>query len=360
MHSVNAGNLIREVGRNCAVTDARYAQIFSVCGLAMRLRSLYKWRKEIHPWEEEDPKRLLRWIEKTENNWSELEHEAFLPIHVNGRGFDPFDVVGINGLLEPSGMIYGAGYAQGMAPTFFLGCLEEARSIHGCAVFILGKELARDLMALPALSQENRIYIRKEILEAFLWDQILFVDRSGKKALRMALKCYNILEEDPVSLRRAFPEIVKDEIETLIFHELGEILDPAVDRPVWREVLAAYPHTLIELFARTLKDMIADTSPFGRLSLITRERRKASLGLFMAFFDGFRKRLYPELLDAYERFLADGNWEGIEGTIRNGYTAAHHQASILCDLFRSGQQKKDLSWAKCEIHRVLIEPLGLR
>ena len=38
-----------QIARNCAVSDARYAGCYSVCGLALRLRDLYKWEKGLAP-----------------------------------------------------------------------------------------------------------------------------------------------------------------------------------------------------------------------------------------------------------------------------------------------------------------------
>ncbi len=215
------------------------------------------------------------------------------------------------------------------------------------------------MLSVPALSQEGRIYIRREIVEAYLWDRIFFMNRSGKKALNRALSGFGVTEEDPSSLKRHLPEIVRNQIETHIFHELGEILDPAVDRKAWRELLAAFPNTVIELLARTLKDLLADTSVFGTLPCIVRERDKTSLDLFAAFFDGLRRVLCPEMIEAYEKFSARQDWDLIAEAIRKVYTTSRKRAGILMDIFLSGKARGDLPWAEREIRRALIDPLGL-
>ncbi len=116
--SPNLNAVEKQVARNCAITDSRHARIFSVCGLALRLRSFYKWRKGLDPWVEEDPGRLLEWIEETENAWEELEKQEFRDLRIGDAFFDPFDAAGINDALEPFGLIYGAGYVQGLSPSF--------------------------------------------------------------------------------------------------------------------------------------------------------------------------------------------------------------------------------------------------
>ncbi len=353
-------SIVKQVAHNCAITDARHATIFSVCGLALRLRGLYKWEKGLDPWVEEEPGRLMTWIEETEIAWEKLENLDFIGIRSDDRVFDPFNAAGINGTLEPSGMIYGAGYAQGLAPTFFMACLKEARNLHGCSIFILGKELARDLMSIPALSQDNRIYIRTEVVKSFLWDQIFFINRSGKSALNLALQSFKAQEDDKLSIRRCLPEIVENETESFLFHELGEVLDPTLDRMAWRELLAQFPNTVIELLARTLKDIVADTSPFGRLSFIVKQHRSSSLAFFVAFLDGFRKILFPEIFTAFERFVSDGSWEIIEEAVRKGYQTARERAGMLMEIFQSGKNKSQPTWTESEIHRNLIQPLGLR
>jgi len=41
--------LIQQTLYNCDVADAHHAGLHSVCGLALRLRELYKWEKGLDP-----------------------------------------------------------------------------------------------------------------------------------------------------------------------------------------------------------------------------------------------------------------------------------------------------------------------
>ena len=57
MTKIDPGNITRQVLRNCEISDARHAGLFSICGLALRLRDLYKWEKGLDPWVEKDSSR---------------------------------------------------------------------------------------------------------------------------------------------------------------------------------------------------------------------------------------------------------------------------------------------------------------
>jgi len=72
----------------------------------------------------------------------------------------------------PRGWRNGAGLSRGLAPTFFLGELLEARQVGELTILVLGPELARDLDASPALCQGTLIYARRQALAFYLWDHL--------------------------------------------------------------------------------------------------------------------------------------------------------------------------------------------
>ncbi|MGA8181179.1 MAG: Sfum_1244 family protein, partial [Desulfobacterales bacterium] len=252
-----------QVLTNCNIADSQHAGLYSICGLALRLRDLYKWENRLDPWIENDPSEVLKWIGDKEDAWEELAEKEFKDIRLVGRRFDPFDVKGINEILEPYGFIYGGGYARSLKPSFFLAALENKKEINHIAVFILDREFARDLLTIPALSQDNCIYIRKESARLFLWDQIFYVKKSGRYALKFGLEDYGLKDETPEDLHRNLPIIAANETDTYIYHELGEIRDAIFDRKTWQEIIASFPHTPIELLTRTVKDLLADTGRYG-------------------------------------------------------------------------------------------------
>jgi hypothetical protein len=355
----DAKNLIEQVRHNCTISDCRYAGTYSVCGLALRLRDLYKWEKGLEPWVEEDSSVVLEWIGKKEEEWDKLEDQDFAGITVAGRTYDPFDLEGLNRVITPQGLFYGAGYVQGLKPSFLLADLVEARAVDGFPVYILGREHARDLLTVPALSQNNAILMRKESARIFLWNLIFFLKKSSREALRFALETYGISDHRPQALKQNFARICEDEVDAYIYHELGELQDRDFDREAWRGIVAAFPHSLIEFFVRAVKDILADTNEYGRLRYIIRERKAASLALYAAFLDGLRRMLFPHLLEAFREFKENRNWERIEEARTRGYAAARAQAEAITEIYRVGKQKEDMAWIAAEIEKTVLEPLGL-
>ena len=344
---------------NCNISDARYAGYYSVCGLALRLRDLYKWEKNLEPWQEEDPAVMLDWIGRKEEEWETLVEEEFRPIRIRGASYDPFDAKEINALLEPSGLSYGAGYLHSLKPSFFLAHLDEKRKVDGSTIYLLGKELARDLLTVPALSQEEDVIIRKDAARLFLWNQIFFTRKSARQALAFALGTYGVKEGDYEKLKRHFNQVASEETEVYLYHELGEIRETTFDREVWRDLVATYSHTPVELLARAVKDLLADTNPFGNLNFISREKRTASLGFHVAFLDGVRKELFPEIIAAFKSFTELGDWRPVQEAINTGYERGQEIARKMVSLYREGRERDDMEGVKREIWWKLLVPLGI-
>ncbi|MGD2126472.1 MAG: hypothetical protein PVG99_10350 [Desulfobacteraceae bacterium] len=351
--------IVSQVLENCHISDSRHAGLHSVCGLALRLRDLYKWEKGLDPWVEEESPVILEWIGDREEKWENLAEKDYGDITILGNLYDPFDSRGINAVLEPHGFFYGAGYAYSLKPSFFLAILEEKRRVDGYPVYILDRELARDLFTLPALSQGNRILIRKESAKHLLWNQIFFLRKSGRGALKFALRKYGLKSQDPELLRSNLGRIFEAEMDTYIYHELGGIKDNVFDRNIWHDIVATFPHTPIELLVRSVKDILADTNEYGRLRYITRERKAASLAFYTAFLDGLRKQLFPEVIEGFQGFTRTLNWAVIEQAVGTGYNRAKHYAETICGIYQTGKQKNDMKWAGNEIEKQLLKPLGM-
>jgi hypothetical protein len=338
-----------QVLTNCNIADSRHAGLYSVCGLALRLRDLYKWENRLDPWIENDPSEILKWIGDKEEAWEKLAEKKFGDILLFGRRFDPFDVKGINGVLESYGLIYGGGYARSLKPSFFLAALEAKKEINHISVFILGREFARDLLTIPALSQDNCIYIRKESARLFLWDQIFYVKKSGRYALNFGLEVYGLKDDTPEDLHRNLSTIAANETDTYIYHELGEIQDSVFDRNTWQEIIAAFPHTPIELLTRTVKDLLADTSEYGTLQHIIRERKTASLAFYVAFLESFTQLLFTQIIEAFQKFTQTRDWELIEQAVTEGYKNAKSGAEAIAGIYRLGREKNDMKWVENEM-----------
>ncbi|NOZ77375.1 MAG: hypothetical protein GXO65_06915 [Euryarchaeota archaeon] len=157
---------------NCELSNARHWGAYSICGLLIRLIDLYKWSTGAKPYARIDHELLMDWVSEKEGMWSELQDEEFREISLEGTDYDPFDIRGINAHLEPGGLLYGAGLVRSLRPSFFLAELEESWDEGDYRVNLLGREVARDLVAGPALTQGDAIYLRRDTLERFLWGKL--------------------------------------------------------------------------------------------------------------------------------------------------------------------------------------------
>lgn len=351
---MNLDHLIRQVQHNCDVSDARHAGIYSICGLALRLRDLYKWEHGMAPWEEHEAHAVLEWIGQREELWESVAEDEYGPLTIDDREFDAFDSQGINALLTPQGFFYGAGYAHSLKPTFFLARIEGCQTIHGIRVWRLDQELARDLLTLPAFAQDDEVVLRGDAARRFLWDQIDYLPKSGRGALAVALAaCCNLPDTDKEGIRRHLDTILRIQQSTYIQHEIGEINEQVFDRDTWRRMLSDFPHTAVELLIRTLKDILADTGPEGPLHHFSTCHDKAGLGFYMAFSSGLVPVLFGELKTGFEAFIRSGDWHEIERTTRSVHRKAAAYTREVLDLYATGLKKQDLAWTQSAIEKTL-------
>jgi len=365
MEKETLSNIINQVRYNCHISDAKFGGMFSTCGLLLRLRDLYRWEAGLEPWSGVDSALIGKWLEEREKQWWEVVEEEFKQIEIDGRWYDPFDVNNINQFLKPHGLLYGAGYAGGMKPSFFLAKLEEEREIEGCVVHILGKELARDLLAVPAQLQDREVFVRKEVIRFFIWDKVHSIEKSGREAISYALYQYGFSREDVKDLKtksqklqKKLDEIVKGELDAYIYHEIGEANEDVFDKQMWKEIINTFPHSRIEVFVRVIKDILADTNERGRLKFIINNARVSSFCFFIAFLSGFLKLFFPEIKQTFKEFVESQDWELIERLRQNKYKEIKVYAEKLMELFGQIEtQGKD--WVQKKIETELIKPLGV-
>jgi hypothetical protein len=351
---LNIDDITRQVLHNCDISDAYHAGMFSICSLALRLRDLFKWEQGLPPWEERDSSEVLEWIEAKENNWDTYADNDFGKISINGRKLDPFDTTGLNKVLEPHGIFYGAGYARSLKPTFFLSEIDEKSKIDGITIYTLGRELARDLLTIPALTQDDCVVLRQESARLFIWDSIFYIKKSARPALSVALDSCGLKDHQPKALQPHLATILAALKKTYIYHEIGELHDTVFDRHIWREIIAAFPYSPVEYLTRAVKDLLADTNDYGTLRHIVKERKTASLAFYAAFLDGLIKEFFPELLTSFQMFTQTGDWGIIDQAVSSGYNTAKKHAVLITDLYQEGVRKNDMKWAETEIQKHLL------
>jgi hypothetical protein len=309
--TVMNNDLIRDIKFNCDISDAQYWGYFSICGLLIRYRDLYRSEKGLGYSAEIGREDIGAWIQAKEAKWPELEEMPFRDLTLEGKRFDPFDPAGINHLLVPQGLVYGAGYGVYMKPTFFLARLVSIREVDGLTVYTADTELVRDLFTAAGMLQGTSILLRLEPLTMLLMSRFSSLNSRRSAALDDAFAQYAF--PDRQIQDRTFEERLKGMAlryaEFILRHECAEAHEQV---PEWKNILGAAGDRKAELYVRAVKDLIADTSDHGPYRRMIETRDRGSLSLHLALAEGFPKVLFPEMKAAHARFLQDGDWEPIE------------------------------------------------
>lgn len=322
---------------NCDVSDARYWGYYSICGLLMSLRMLYMARHGIEPWEQVDRVDIQKWISQKESRWEELEDEDFRELTINGKSYDPFDVNTINLVLKGEGLIYGAGYGLFKKPSFFLADLHANRRVHEQTIYSAKREYARDLFWSPGMSQGSQIFLRLEPLKALLWDKYLESKARDNPSLEYAFSHYGFHADTCINedFARKLEELVQKYSEVILYHELGEAME---EFPYWPEMLFAANDKNSEFFLRAIKDLLADTSENGPVKWCIDSREKGNIGLCIALMDRYRLKMYPELKQAFEKFMTNEDWDLLD----KGREAVYERIALLRDeLVQAYMARKD-------------------
>ncbi len=327
---------------NCDVSDARYWGFFSICGLLLRYRDLYRSEHRLKAWSNIRREDIGAWIQAKEARWPELEQKEFRDIVIEGKTYSPFDVEGINQALAGRGLVYGAGYGMYMKPTFFAAELKSRRTSSGLTVHISGTELVRDLFTAPAMLQGNTIFLRLEPLLMLLHFKYAELASRQNAALENAFTRYGFGQRQLIddTFEKRLESMAADYAEVILLHEIAEHREGV---PEWKDILTASGDRKNEHYLRAIKDLIADTSRSGPISGITEARNAAALGLSVALLDGFHRLLYPQIREAYAQFALTGDWSVIEQARSDGYSRFVQERERIVALYRSSSGRDDFS-----------------
>ncbi len=360
--SINITDLQRQIQQNCHISDANFSGAFSLCILLLRLRNLYKWEVNMPPWQEPDRGDLLKWVEGRESLWLGLEGSSPEALVLNGQVLDSLDAPRINQLLKDSGLFYGAGLVTGMKPSYFLARPIEVRVQEGLEVCIVDQELARDIFSAPLMRQGGQIVARRQAMASTLWDEVLELRASSSKALSFAFAQYGLnlhrLRKHPVLESHGFMQVVNAELETWIYHEIGEAMVDTFPGQVWQRMVSEQANTLVEVFARAVRDLLADTHPFGLLGHIISEKKSASLGFYAALMRPLSRNLYPDILPAVQDFMFKNDWDEIERVRRSGYSRGREMALQLVEVYENTDELDPETVRNRVVDRI-IRPMGL-
>ncbi len=319
---------------NCDISDARYWGYFSICGLLMRYRDLYRSEKGLKPWTNISREAIAAWIARKESQWPDLEQKELTDLVIEGKAFHPYDVAGINQRLEPQGLLYGAGYGMYLKPTFFLAELKSIRTISGLTVYTAGRELIRDLLTAPAMLQERSIFLRLEPLLVLLHYKFSELNDKKNAALEEAFSHYGFRNRQLMDdiFEKRLEGLTARYAEILLCHEVAEFKEEV---PEWKDILSASGDRKNEHYLRALKDLIADTSSHGPLKRIIETKDRGALGLTVALMEGFQRVLFPEMRETYAGFLRNGDWGVIEETRTAGNARFLSERERVVQIYRS-------------------------
>jgi hypothetical protein len=296
---------------NCDLSDAQYWGYFSICGLLMRYRDLFRSELGLEPWATLDRAAIARWIQQKEARWPELEEQMLRDLELNGTVFSPFDAGKVNAVVGPQGYVYGAGYGMYLKPTFFLARLLSETEQEGHRVLMTGQELVRDLFTTPAMVQDRTIYLRLDPLKAMLWDRYVQLAPGRCTAMTAAFESFDIRAGQTVdrTFEDALETMARAYAGVLLRHELAE---SRLSVPRWKSLLASVQDRKAELYLRAVQDLVADTENGGPLHAIIEAQDERLLTLFVGLLDGFRRLLAPELNRGYGLFVQERRWPQLD------------------------------------------------
>jgi hypothetical protein len=332
--------LLEDIKFNCDVSDAQFWGFYSICGLLMRYRDLFRSEKGLKPWSDIQRDEIGAWIGQKEARWPALEQQALKDLTIGDRAYHPYDVADINEALNKEGLIYGAGYGMYMKPTFFLAELRSVRHISGLTVFTSGTERVRDLFTAPAMLQEKTVFLRLEPLLMLLLYKHSELNVRRVAALENAFEHYGFSHRQiiDVTFYERLEKMTERYAEVLLFHEIAEASEELVE---WKDILTMAGDRQVEHYLRAVKDLIADTSDQGPFKKIIESRDCGALGLSVALMEGYRKALYPEIKEAYADFSLHQDWTALEQARRKGYERFVRARNEIVDIYRTRTGTED-------------------
>jgi hypothetical protein len=294
--------LIRAVQHNCHISDAQFAGDLTLCTFLLKMRELYRWEKRI-PLSREMPRAEVgEWMNRRGEMWDGIEQEAYQPLPLPSGAVDPFESTLVNATLVPHGLVYSGGYGRHCKPHFFLGELTRSEKRAGYIVHICGRELARDLEAPPGMFLDCALFVRTEALRRWLWEKYEEWRWNRKnEAMGRAFAMHGFESDAEAALDR----MVETEMESVILHELGEARVGEALGEAWEKLLVDVFRTRAEIIVRAMRDLLVDCT--STLPGLLARGDAAALHFFSANFVGMRRKLFPELAEAYGHYVNTGD-----------------------------------------------------
>ena len=329
MTDLNLGAIVNAVQTNCHISDAQFAGDLTMCTFLLKMRELYRWENDLGFTQEMPKAAIGDWMNEREKLWEGVEAASYVSLPLPGGEADPFEVDAINRTLAPAGYIYSGGYGRGCKPHFFLANLAHQEERHGFKVFVSDCEYARDLDAPPGMMLDDTIFVRTEALRRWLWERYEeWTWNKRNEALGHALACYDFTRDT----EQALDAMTGVETESVILHEIGEARVGAELGEPSSHLLADLMRSRAEIMARAVRDLYADC--LSTLPGLLERGEPAAIHFYFANFIGMRRKLFPELADAYARWLRDGDLTPLRKAADLGRGRWQAQAMTMLALHR--------------------------
>jgi hypothetical protein len=298
--AVDADPVVAAVQTNCHIADERHGGDLTLCIYLLQMREFYRWESGLTFGASLARDAVGAWIAEREKLWASLAEQDFVPLPCGPDGalVDPFDVDAVNGRLRPRGLIYGAGLVGAERPVFFLAELRGFETRDGVDVVTAGRELARGLLAPPAMlgsGERGPIVLRQASLARWLWEKFeaYTLRPVSGTAFHAVVQAYGLDR----NFEAALPRCVAEQSETLLLHELGEHQAGRLLGPQWALLRLGLPTRRADLYVRAVRDHLADLTV--TLPTLLDRSAAAAIHFWFANFDGARSVLFPTLPESY-------------------------------------------------------------
>lgn len=330
MNNPLSPGLIEQVQHNCNLSDAQYAGNYSMCTFLLKMREYYRWENKLNFSSKMSQNEIGDWLIKREQHWSEIAEHNYQPIRLS-KEYGPYETNKINQELISKGYVYSSGVGVFGKPYFFIGKLVEVKQQNNFNIYISSIELARDLVAPPAMSLDNNIFIRQESMRRFIWERIEEWRLNKIKTGPMK----NVLAElsDLENIEPILDKLVESETETMILHELGEIKAGKQLDSNWHMLINDMSGSKAEFFLRAVRDILADC--LVTLPSLLEKEKNLSMHFYFANYTGLRKHLFPELRQAYELWVDNKKTSTMSSMICSGIDRWQKIAAHAMDTYKT-------------------------
>lgn len=286
------------VQNNCHIVDAQYSGNYTMCIYLLKMRELYRWEHHLFYHAAIDKDALGLWLVDREKLWEQLQDKSYQPLLWKNKHYDPFGTVQINPILLNEGLVYSGGLGKYGSPHFFLGKLDRFEQYDDYQLLVSSTEYARDLTSPPGMSLNKSIFVRKESLRRLMWEKYEgWLWNKPENALKNALSCYDFASH----FDDALDQMTNTELESVIWHEIGEIKAGKILGEKWTQLLMAIPHCKVEMMIRTVRDHLADC--LSTMPKLATTDKIPSIHFYFSNLTPMRKKLFPEMENIYQQWF---------------------------------------------------------